>query len=150
MSKVIAVDFDGTVVTHCFPEVGEDAPHAVEVLKRLQDSGWKIILNTMRGSKQYYNPLIGKLTKVKEDGLQSVLQDAIDWFEAKGIELYGVNKNPSQWSWTDSRKVYAQFYIDDMAIGAPMTKGPDGKECIDWLQVEREILKKSGHDYVED
>lgn len=40
---IIAVDFDGTCVTHEFPRVG-----AAEVLKELTDKGHKIILFTMR------------------------------------------------------------------------------------------------------
>lgn len=48
------------------------------------------------------------------------LQDAIDWFEKYNIPLYGVNNNPSQHSWTDSPKVYANMYIDDAALGIPL------------------------------
>ena len=35
---VIALDFDGTVVTHAYPEIGEDAG-AVHVLKEMTDNG---------------------------------------------------------------------------------------------------------------
>jgi conserved hypothetical protein len=44
---IIAVDFDGTCVTHEFPRVGEEIG-AAEVLKELTDKGHKIILFTMR------------------------------------------------------------------------------------------------------
>lgn len=44
---IIAVDFDGTCVTHEFPEVGKDIG-AVPVLKELVKKGHKIILYTMR------------------------------------------------------------------------------------------------------
>ena len=43
----IAIDFDGTCVTHDYPEVGKDIG-AVPVLKRLIDAGHKLILHTMR------------------------------------------------------------------------------------------------------
>lgn len=39
--KVIAVDFDGTIVKHRFPEIGDEVPHAVEVLKRLNSEDGK-------------------------------------------------------------------------------------------------------------
>ena len=46
----VAVDFDGTVVMHEWPEIGPEVPHCVEVLKALQEKkGAKIILYTMRG-----------------------------------------------------------------------------------------------------
>lgn len=44
---IIAVDFDGTCVTHEFPRVGVEIG-AAEVLKELTDKGHQIILFTMR------------------------------------------------------------------------------------------------------
>ena len=35
MSKIIAVDFDGTIVSHMYPEIGVDNPNAIRVLKKL-------------------------------------------------------------------------------------------------------------------
>ena len=48
---IIAVDFDGTTVTHTYPEMGEPVPGAVEWLQRFQDAGAKLILWTMRSHK---------------------------------------------------------------------------------------------------
>lgn len=42
-NALIAVDFDGTVVTHAYPEIGDDAG-AVAVLKELTDNGCRLIL----------------------------------------------------------------------------------------------------------
>lgn len=42
-NALIAVDFDGTVVTHAYPEIGDDAG-AVPVLKELTDNGCRLIL----------------------------------------------------------------------------------------------------------
>lgn len=47
---IIAVDFDGTCVTHEFPYVGKEIG-AAEVLKELTDKGHKIILFTMRSQQ---------------------------------------------------------------------------------------------------
>ena len=49
-NALIAVDFDGTVVTHAYPEIGDDAG-AVPVLKELTDNGCRLILFTMRHGK---------------------------------------------------------------------------------------------------
>ena len=109
----IAIDFDGTCVTHDYPRIGKDIG-AIEVLKRLIKSGHKLILNTMRSGKE--------------------LQDAIDWFKENGIELYGANENPSQKSWTNSPKVYAHMYIDDAALGCPlkMDLNLSNRPFVDW------------------
>ena len=120
---IIGVDFDGTVVTHEYPEVGKDVG-AVPVLKKLVDNGNQLILFTMRDSKN------------------GTLQDAVDWFKKNGIELYGVNTNPTQ-SWTDSPKAYCHLYIDDAALGIPTVENPDGRPYVDWARVE-ELLKEKG------
>ena len=76
---IIAVDFDGTCVTHKFPEMGEDIG-AEEVLKKLVKKGDKLILNTMRSNMPERN----------------YLDEAVAWFKEKGIPLYGINENPTQ------------------------------------------------------
>ena len=123
---IIAVDFDGTVVTHKFPYVGEDVG-AADVLKNLVKNGHKLILNTMRSHRPYEFP----------DGTsKDTLQEAIDWFESNSIELYGVNENPSQKEWTDSPKIYANIYIDDAALGCPKIMSKHGVPIVDWLTID--------------
>lgn len=116
---IIALDFDGTVVTHEYPYIGEDIG-AVPVLKELTAAGHKLILFTMRSGK--------------------LLDEAVAWFECNGVELYAVNENPEQKSWTSSVKVHANIYIDDCALGCPI-RFEDGirRPFVDWQKV-REIL----------
>ena len=113
----IVLDFDGTVVKHRYPAVGEDIG-AVPVLKRLVANGHKLLLSTMRSHDS--------------EGVDT-LQPALDWFNQRGIPLYGINENPSQKEWTASPKVYGNVYIDDAALGAPLkTDGSDSSPFIDW------------------
>ena len=118
----IAVDFDGTCVTHEYPKVGKDIG-AVPVLKKLTDNGHKLILNTMRSGKE--------------------LAAAIKWFIDNDIPLYGANENPTQKSWTDSPKVYAHLYIDDAGIGCPLIfdHAVSSRPFVNWNAVE-EYLEK--------
>ena len=44
---IIAIDFDGTVVTHEFPRISKDIG-SISVLKELIKAGHKLILWTMR------------------------------------------------------------------------------------------------------
>ena len=119
----IAVDFDGTCVTHEYPKVGKDIG-AVPVLKKLTDSGHKIILNTMRSGKE--------------------LAAAIKWFIDNDIPLFGANENPTQKSWTTSPKVHANLYIDDAAIGCPLIfdHAISSRPFVNWVMVEK-ILKNT-------
>ena len=113
----IVLDFDGTVVKHRYPDVGEDIG-AVPVLKRLIANGHKLILSTMRSHDS--------------EGVDT-LQPALDWFNQLDIPLYGINENPSQKEWTASPKVYGNVYIDDAALGAPLkTDDSDAPPFIDW------------------
>ena len=113
---IIAVDFDGTVVDHRYPEVGLSVPFAAETLRDLNRLGYKLILNTMRS------------------GLH--LKEAEAWFERNKIKLYAVGFDPEQKKWTTSNKCYAQLYIDDMAFGVPLTRPKDFRnDVVDWINV---------------
>ena len=114
---IIAVDFDGTCVTHDFPNVGKNIGAEI-VLRKLSDKGHKIILYTMRSHPSEKTEKAGTSGMIPTTN--DCLQDAIDWFEKYNIPLYGVNNNPSQHSWTDSPKVYANMYIDDAALDIPL------------------------------
>lgn len=117
----ICIDFDGTIVDHVFPGIGRPVPEAIEWIKKLQNKGAKIILFTMRSDGQQYG---------------NVLTQAVDYLKNNGVELYGVNRNPDQDSWTASPKAYGNLYIDDAAAGCPMIH-PDGfhRPCVDWSVV---------------
>ena len=45
---IIAVDFDGTIVEHRYPQIGEEIPFAVETLKMLVQDRHKLILWSVR------------------------------------------------------------------------------------------------------
>ena len=41
---IIAVDFDGTIVEHRYPAIGNEQPFAIETLKKLSEEGHRLIL----------------------------------------------------------------------------------------------------------
>ena len=133
---IIGVDFDGTCVTHEFPKVGAEIG-AVPVLKQLVAEGHQLILFTMRSNVE--NPQV--FGNDKDHLLDNVpsgnyLDDAVNWFKENGIELYGIQVNPTQHTWTTSPKAYAQLYIDDAALGAPLTAHPSvSRPYICWATV---------------
>lgn len=97
---VIAVDFDGTIVKHRYPAIGDERPFAVATLKLLQQEGHRLILWTVREHQE--------------------LEDAVAWCRARGLEFYAVNKDfpeedPSSTSY--SRKLKADLFIDDRSFG---------------------------------
>jgi hydroxymethylpyrimidine pyrophosphatase-like HAD family hydrolase len=96
---IIAVDFDGTIVQHKYPAIGEEIPFAIESLKQLQKEGHQLILWTYRTG--------------------DLLQEAVEYCQDKGLEFYAVNQSypEEDFDVSISRKIYADLYIDDRNIG---------------------------------
>lgn len=68
------------------------------------------------------------------------LSEAVEWFKKNDIPLYGIQKNPTQHTWTSSPKAYGQLIIDDSALGCPLIFPSDGgRPYVNWTEV-REIL----------
>ncbi|KXB39995.1 hypothetical protein HMPREF1870_01820 [Bacteroidales bacterium KA00344] len=97
----IAVDFDGTVVTHRYPEIGEELPFATETLRMLIKDHHRLILWTVREGK--------------------LLQEAIDWCHERGVDFWAINRDyPEEEEENNnhfSRKLKADYFIDDRGIG---------------------------------
>jgi hypothetical protein len=124
----ICVDFDGTIVDHRFPEIGPPVPGALEWMQKWHQAGARLILFTMRS-----------------DGGKSgnALSLAVDYLRQNGIELYGINKNPTQVHWTNSPKAYGNIYVDDAAFGCPLILPEDFRRpCVDWEIVGPGVLEK--------
>ena len=117
----IAIDFDGTCVEHDYPAVGMDVAGAAETLRQLQAKGHRLILYTMRSGE--------------------LLEAAVEWFRSHNIEFWAINENPEQRTWSASPKVYADYYIDDAALGTPIIY-IDGapRPVVDWTRL-RELLE---------
>lgn len=128
---IIVLDFDGTCVTHEFPNLGRDIG-AVPVLKKLVERGHKLILWTMRSD--------GQEEKIIDGNPGNFLTQAVNWFKVNGIELYGIQRNPTQDTWTTSPKCYAELYIDDAALGCPLLYPNNGERpYVNWMKVSSEL-----------
>ena len=130
---IIAVDFDGTCVAHEFPEIGHDIG-AIPVLKKIIENGHNIVLCTIRDNRHKLNRDTGNI-EICDIEEESLLYDAIRWFEENDIKLYGVNNNPDQFTWSWSRKIYARYYIDDSSIGCPLVYPKSGRPYVSWKKV---------------
>jgi len=129
---IIAIDFDGTIFEHEYPEIGPEVPGAFEWMRKLQKAGAELILWTMRCDGP-------------SDG--DVLTRAVEACRERGIEFYGVNKNPRQ-GWSNSPKAYANVYVDDAAFGCPLIQNrkPAGRPYVDWSKVGPALAEMIGMD----
>ena len=102
LPKILAIDFDGTLVSDNFPNIGELNTKLFKEVKTLQEEfGVKIILWTSRTLE--------------------MLDDAVKFCEDNGLKFDAVNQNIKEvmeLTGQDTRKVYADLYIDDKAIPA--------------------------------
>ena len=110
---IIAVDFDGTIVQHKYPEIGSEIPFATATIRRLIEEQHQVILWTVRQGQ--------------------LLQDAVDWCKEHGIEFYAVNKSyPEEEANSGYAKVNAELFIDDRNLGG----------LPDWGNIYRMIKEK--------
>ena len=121
----IAIDFDDTLVSDLYPEIGLTL-NAESVLQELVERGHKLILWTIRSGKY--------------------LEDAVNWCKNKGIELYGVNENPDFLHDEKARKVFFDLVIDDKNIGIPVAGFYDAprnriQRVVDWGLLKEELKK---------
>jgi hydroxymethylpyrimidine pyrophosphatase-like HAD family hydrolase len=117
---IIAVDFDGTIVEHRYPAIGEPLLFAFETLRELQKEGHQLILWTYRS------------------GIE--LTEAIEFCKKNGVVFYAVNHNYPEEKFDAenmSRKIIADIYIDDRNIGG----FPGWSEI--WQMLHSEIYKSN-------
>ncbi len=97
--KIIAVDFDGTLVENKWPDIGATKTDILEYCKREQRNDARIILWTNR--------------------VERTLENAVAWCESNGLHLDAVNDNIPEvveHFGFNTRKIYADEYIDDKAV----------------------------------
>ena len=97
---IIAVDFDGTLVTDEFPKIGKPIDYVWKELKKAQEKGARIILWTSRNGQ--------------------CLKEAVEYCVSKELHFDAINENLDECKVlfdNDTRKVYANEYWDDKAIG---------------------------------
>lgn len=142
MKYTIYLDFDGTVVEHEWPKMGRMNFGAIEVIKKLQDAGHIIILNTYRveiSEKDLNDALLilsndiaWRFTKVRDDNFQ--FQSITDYTKEK--------INPSNWDW-DNMKASKVMYIDDWAPRIPLKKAVMGDgDMVDWDALDKEFEER--------
>lgn len=98
--EFIAVDFDGTLNKHEFPEIGQPNKRTIDFIKFHAAQGTKIILHTCREND--------------EPGGRQYLTEAVEWCKEHSIPIDAVNENP--FVPFGKRKLYADIYIDDRAV----------------------------------
>jgi len=113
-NRIIAIDFDGTIVKDNYPQIGELKDNAVFVINKLKHEGYHLILWTSR-------------TGFK-------LAQAVEFLTKNGITFHGYNEScPAsleKYGDIDTRKIYADLYIDDKILIRPVPEWTEIYEMI--------------------
>lgn len=101
---IIAVDFDGILCENKFPEIGPPIYPVISAVRELIDAGHEVVLWTSRNGAE--------------------LEAAVKWCEDRGLRFCAVNEPAptNEEKYRDvypiqTRKIYADIYIDDHSIG---------------------------------
>ena len=97
--KIIAVDFDGTIVEDAYPKIGKPQLFAFDTMKRLQNDGHRLVLWTYRHGQK--------------------LEEAVNFCKENGVVFYAINNSfpNEEFEGKESRKIGADIFIDDRNIG---------------------------------
>ena len=119
---IIAVDFDGKIVTHEYPKIGKEIPFATQTLKMMAKDGHRLILWTVREGR--------------------LLEEAVKWCNERGVDFYAVNKDYPEEEQDNnnhySRKLKADIWIDDRNVGG----------LPDWGTIYRIISEKRTYEEI--
>jgi len=125
----IGVDFDGTIVRDRYPEIGPEIPFATQTLKMLIQERHQLILWSVREG--------------------DLLEEAVEWCRARGVEFYAVNKDyPEEEKDKNrhySRKLKADLWIDDRNVGGLPDWGTIYKMIHEKKTYEQVLLEEMGH-----
>ena len=126
MSKILLVDFDGTIVEHMFPDIGRPMRHAFPVLRYLQRR-YRLILHTCREDHRdtlfarrgddFPNP-----TGTRQHHKKHYLRHAVEFCAARGVTWDAVNEPLPDADFRDPehfirRKPSGHFHLDDRNFG---------------------------------
>lgn len=96
MKTIIAIDFDGTLFTNEYPNVGKPIWEVINKCKELKAKGYCLILWTCR---------VGEALEEAKKALHKV-----------GLDFEYINENPKPMQeifGNDCRKIGANYYVDD-------------------------------------
>ena len=109
-TKVIAIDFDGTITEDSpYPITGKLRPEAIKVIKKLQEKYICCLWTCREGA---------------------YLEEAEELLAAAGIQFNYINCSPYDRGRVVPRKIIADYYIDDRIPGY----------TVDWKKIEKLLL----------
>jgi len=126
----IYLDFDGTVVLEEYPIIGKYNEGSLETVRKLQEEGHEIILNTRRA-----------------DFKNNTFEEAIEYLNASDkinriTNILQSKNEPDYWDWKIHKRDN-ELYIDDITPGIPLIPTSKYYNKVDWKKLDKEF-KENG------
>lgn len=117
---ILCIDFDGTIVDHAFPQIGDLKPGVKHALDALHPN-FEIVIWSGRSSKRFGG--------------------AHNRFVKEMVEFLDLNQIPYDW-WDDGShgKVVARWYIDDRAV----TFNDNWRELVGHMESKLRVFNGQG------
>lgn len=118
--KIIFLDFDGTVVYHRYPEIGDLIPESINVIKELISNGHTVILNSYRSNS-----------------LQT--DSALNFLKEFGIEIESTKYKiiPIKFDLDN-----ILIFIDDITSNIPLLIDDKNLNYVDWATLKKLFKNK--------
>ena len=132
----IYLDFDGTVVEHQYPVIGQCNYGCFEIIDKLNTAGHEIILNTMR--VEFDKKLLTEAIEFINLSMASLNINQINSFTNTDHKY-----EPTKWDW-DLHFFTGRIFIDDVCEAIPLKNGvSSSRQMVDWEQLDVEF-KENG------
>ncbi len=134
----IYLDVDGTILEHSFGKLGRVNFGCFEIIKKLQDAGHELILNTSHEGERLksvlylineQNWMFFKNRREEDNEIQPIL------------DITDEKIQPWNWDWNEMIQ-YNQMFIDDFSRGIPLKKCcmVEGN-MVDWDELDKQFVE---------
>ena len=138
-TPTIAVDFDGCLCFHAFPDCGRPRLSTIVLLHELDKQGWNIIIHSCRTNSDW----VGK--GASEEEARQKVTDMLAWLRHERVpytSVWGIVPHgfePDEWQYANvSGKPVADVYLDDRALN------PVNQQAEMMLQMCEQLVRQNG------
>jgi len=142
----IAVDFDGCLCEHAFPDCGPPRRDVIELVRALWLNGWDVVIHSCRANSDWVGKGAGEAeARAKVDEMLAWLAKYhVPYGAIWGIRMLNIGRvtNPA-WDYSGvSGKPVADVYLDDRGLNPNLTGEKDVYNAL--LAQCEEITRKAG------
>ena len=131
----IYLDFDGTIVEHQYPAIGQINTGCLAIVDKLGKAGHEIVINTMR--VEYDDKLLTDAIEFINHSMTNLKNNTQVYSFTHTNHKY----DPTKWDWSLHLKT-ERIFVDDVCEGIPLKDAiSSNKPMVDWDKLDVEFKK---------